>query len=135
MKHNLSKKLPLIFLFFIIFFYTGLSKNNDITFKRFSIAEGLSQGSVYDIFQDSRGFMWFGTRGGGLNKYDSYSFHAYKHKANDSISISSDHVYCMTEDKERNPCTSIDGLYKLCAYHKLYARVGTVCGSSSTSTL
>jgi ligand-binding sensor domain-containing protein/signal transduction histidine kinase len=41
-------------------------------FRRITINEGLSLSSVYSIYQDSKGFMWFGTED-GLNKYDGQS--------------------------------------------------------------
>lgn len=43
-----------------------------VRFKRITINEGLSLSSVYNIYQDSKGFMWFGTED-GLNKYDGQS--------------------------------------------------------------
>lgn len=42
-------------------------------FEKISLEEGLSQGSVYCILQDSEGFLWVGTEG-GLDKYDGYRF-------------------------------------------------------------
>ena len=37
---------------------------------------GLPSNSVYDIFQDSKGFMWFAT-GKGLCRYDGTTFKTY----------------------------------------------------------
>lgn len=42
-----------------------------------SVANGLTQGSVYSIIDDSRGFMWFGTQD-GLNCYDGHRFRTYR---------------------------------------------------------
>ena len=40
-----------------------------LRFDSISIEQGLSQSSVRVIFQDSRGFIWFGTED-GLNRFD-----------------------------------------------------------------
>src|SRR5512134_1683720 len=48
-----------------------------LRFDHINIEEGLSQSSVRVIFQDSRGFLWFGTQD-GLNRYDGYGFKVYK---------------------------------------------------------
>ena len=47
-----------------------------VRFKRITINDGLSLSSVYNIYQDSKGFMWFGTED-GLNKYDGQSITVY----------------------------------------------------------
>jgi ligand-binding sensor domain-containing protein/signal transduction histidine kinase len=47
-----------------------------VRFKRITINEGLSLSSVYNIYQDSKGFMWFGTED-GLNKYDGQTITVY----------------------------------------------------------
>jgi ligand-binding sensor domain-containing protein len=69
-----------------------------LKFEHFSVAQGLSQSSVHCMLQDRQGFLWFGT-GDGLNKYDGYSFAAYKHEAGDSTSISADWVLSIYEDR------------------------------------
>jgi signal transduction histidine kinase/ligand-binding sensor domain-containing protein len=47
-----------------------------VRFKRLTINDGLSLSSVYCIYQDSKGFIWFGTED-GLNKYDGQSVTVY----------------------------------------------------------
>ena len=47
-----------------------------VRFKQITINEGLSLSSVYSIYQDSKGFMWFGTED-GLNKYDGQAITVY----------------------------------------------------------
>ena len=42
-----------------------------LNFKRINNENGLSNSTIETIFQDSRGFMWFGTRD-GLNRFDGY---------------------------------------------------------------
>jgi ligand-binding sensor domain-containing protein/signal transduction histidine kinase len=59
------------------FSYPVFSQGSHIRFKRLTINDGLSLSSVYCIFQDSKGFMWFGTED-GLNKYDGNNFVIYR---------------------------------------------------------
>ena len=48
-------------------------------FKHYSAADGLVQSSVISIFQDSRGYLWFGTLG-GVSRYDGSLFQSYLSK-------------------------------------------------------
>ena len=59
--------------------------------------QGLSQGHVFCVLQDSRGFMWFGTRD-GLNRYDGYKAKIYRHDPKDPNSISNNYIYALSED-------------------------------------
>ncbi len=70
-------------------------------FERISVEQGLSQSSVMAIFQDHKGYMWFGTLN-GLNRYDGYNFTDFRHNPEDSSSISSDQIVAIFEDSERN---------------------------------
>lgn len=49
----------------------------DYHFKRYTINNGLSQNTVFSIFQDKQGFMWFGTKD-GLNRFDGKSFKIFR---------------------------------------------------------
>ena len=42
--------------------------------QNFDVRDGLGQSEVYAIEQDSLGFLWLGTRGGGLSKFDGERF-------------------------------------------------------------
>ncbi len=57
-------------------------------FNKLNAQEGLSQGRISDIIQDSAGFMWFGTRD-GLNRWDGYSMQVYKNSPGNPNSIQS----------------------------------------------
>ena len=56
-----------------------------------SLAEGLSQSSVYGIIQDKKGFTWMATQD-GLNKYDGSIFQIFRDEPFDTNSISSNNT-------------------------------------------
>jgi len=58
---------------------------------------GLSNNGVNSIFQDSRGFIWFGTDD-GLNRYDGYEYVVFRHDIFDTLSIASGQIYDIEED-------------------------------------
>ena len=75
--------------------YTSASK---IEFDRYNIDDGLSQNTVYEVFQDSRGYIWLGTQG-GLDRFNGYDFKHYEHESNDSTSIVNGWIRTINEDK------------------------------------
>ena len=92
--------------YFLLFFLLiagvfAFSQKQRIHFENIGTNAGLSQSNVICIFQDSRGFMWFGTRD-GLNKYDGYKFTLYKYDADDDQSISQSTIHGIVEDDEGN---------------------------------
>ena len=64
-----------------------IDRGNDLRFRRITINDGLSLSSVYCIYQDSKGFMWFGTED-GLNKFDGKNITIYKPDPKDTNSLS-----------------------------------------------
>ncbi|MEO8763455.1 MAG: two-component regulator propeller domain-containing protein [Ginsengibacter sp.] len=77
------------------------SSQRHLKFEHLQTDAGLSQSNVITILQDSRGFMWFGTRD-GLNKYDGYKFTVYKNDPKNKQSISNDYIMNITESSDRN---------------------------------
>lgn len=91
----------------------GFSQDRNLKFEHIGTREGLSQINVSTIIQDSRGFMWIGTRD-GLNRYDGYGFVIYKHSIQDDNSLSSNLVSDLAEDKDGNIwLATLFGLNKL----------------------
>jgi ligand-binding sensor domain-containing protein/serine phosphatase RsbU (regulator of sigma subunit) len=88
----------LLSLFAVFLFIASSRGQNDITFKHLTINEGLSNGSVTCIFQDKKGFMWFGTQD-GLNRFDGYNFKVFKNIPGDSTSLSDNFIFSMFEDR------------------------------------
>ena len=46
-------------------------------FTTYSLGEGLPQSQVFAAIQDSRGYMWFGTQGGGVCRFDGLRFETF----------------------------------------------------------
>lgn len=51
-----------------------------LDFVSYTVDEGLSQSEARAVFQDSRGYLWVGTAGGGACKYNGIEFTEYSHK-------------------------------------------------------
>ena len=90
--HRVTLSILLIFLLFI----PGLYAQYHILFNHLTDANGLSQSSVTCIFQDSKGFMWFGTQD-GLNRYDGYNFKVFKNDPSDTTSLSENFIFSIYE--------------------------------------
>ncbi len=84
-----------ILLIFGIPFYLFAQK---ISFEHILTKDGLSQGSVTSICQDSTGFIWFGTYD-GLNRYDGYNFVVFKNDPKDQTTLSHSNIRSMLIDQ------------------------------------
>jgi diguanylate cyclase (GGDEF)-like protein len=74
------------------------AQDRNLRFEQLSLEDGLSQSYVNTVFQDSRGFMWFGTED-GLNRYDGRSFTIFKHDTEDPSSLSHNFIWDVLEDR------------------------------------
>jgi signal transduction histidine kinase/ligand-binding sensor domain-containing protein/DNA-binding response OmpR family regulator len=83
-------------------------RQRNIPFARLSMEDGLSQSAVNVIFQDSKGFMWFGTQE-GLNRYDGYGFKVFLNDPENPASLSHDVVHGLVEDRAGYLWVGTDG--------------------------
>jgi PAS domain S-box-containing protein len=90
-----------LFIFWQIAGLSAFSQKQNIRFEHLGTEKGLSQSNVICILQDSRGFMWFGTRD-GLNKYDGYEFTVYKNDVKNKNSLSNNYTPDLFESKDGN---------------------------------
>lgn len=72
-----------------------------IKFNHITVENGLNSNTVLCVFQDSEGFMWFGTND-GLTRYDTYELKQYRNNPNDSNSIGNNSIHCISEDTQKN---------------------------------
>ena len=81
--------LTLILSLHLITIYA--ENENPFFFSHLGVEDGLSQVSILSIFQDSEGYIWFGTRN-GANRYDGYEFKVYQNEVNNPASISDNYI-------------------------------------------
>lgn len=94
-------QIHLRFLFFFIFCLVNTNINysqySNLKFENYDLTENISSSTCLEIFQDSEGFMWFGTID-GLNRYDGYNFEVYRPILNDPTSLSNNRINSILED-------------------------------------
>jgi signal transduction histidine kinase/ligand-binding sensor domain-containing protein/DNA-binding response OmpR family regulator len=95
------KFFGLLLLLILLNLSFAYSQQKQIIFDHIENKQGLSQSNVLCILQDSRGFMWFGTRD-GLNRYDGYRFKVFKTEPANKNSISNNFITDMLEDSAGN---------------------------------
>ncbi|MBU3103829.1 ligand-binding sensor domain-containing protein [Clostridium gasigenes] len=77
----------------------GIStKDTNMTFKRITIEDGLSQTSIEYLYQDTEGYMWIGTAD-GLNRYNGHEFEIYRYKEGAKRTIAANYISAIKEDK------------------------------------
>src|SRR6056297_1289784 len=80
-----------------IFILSGLKAQN-YSFREYSLNDGLPQATIYCMIQDSRGYLWLGTDGGGLCRFDGKTFETYKHEDG----LSGNVIRSLFEDEQGN---------------------------------
>lgn len=78
-----------------------------LDFERLSSELGLSQNMVNCLLQDTRGFLWVGTKD-GLNRFDGYRFTTFRYDPFDSLSLSGNVVENMLLDSHGRFWVSTD---------------------------
>src|SRR5690606_10371883 len=59
-----------------------------------------TQRAVASISQDQQGFIWMGTNGLGLNKYNGLDYSSYQYNEKDTTSLSSSFIYITYVDSQ-----------------------------------
>lgn len=76
------------------------SQESNQEFSFVSIKEGIPKTGVSNIIQDHYGFIWIGTNGTGLYKFDGIDYTSYTHRLKDSTSLSSSRIVCSYLDSK-----------------------------------
>mgnify|MGYP002932324071 FL=1 len=97
--------------------------------------EGISQLSVMTICQDTRGYLWLGTRN-GLNRYNGSEYTVFRHHPGDSLSLADNEVNEIREDHSKNLWIGTSrGLSRMCLRTERIRNYFNVDGLSSASIL
>ena len=92
-------KMLIIFILFNILITIKSSAETlyNTEFENMSVDEGLSNEYITSIFQDSKGYIWIGTKD-GLNRYDGERVKVYNCSLNDKNTLSSTYITDIEED-------------------------------------
>ncbi len=83
------KKILILLLIFSFGFKDVFAQK--IFFRNYTVMNGLCANTIWDIEQDSQGFMWFGTKY-GLNRFDGHEFKCYQFDKNNPKSIGNNFI-------------------------------------------
>jgi len=122
--------LTLILGLFILLINVNLVPGQVRRFDHYRVSDGLSQSEILCIFQDSEGYMWFGSQN-GLNKFDGYSFETFFNDPADTNTISNNWIFDICEDQ--NGMIWIGTKKGLNSYDKRTGRFSTIPPPDSLS--
>ncbi|KIA87682.1 hybrid sensor histidine kinase/response regulator transcription factor [Flavobacterium sp. AED] len=111
-----SNKNSTLFLFFLFITASLFSQNSFDNFQFLTIKEGISKRAVSSISQDHYGFMWFGTDGAGLYKYDGINYTNYEYDWKNKNAINSNLIYATYIDSYNRLWVGTDE--GLCLYNR-----------------
>ncbi|MEY3398809.1 MAG: hypothetical protein RL220_1403, partial [Bacteroidota bacterium] len=85
----------LIILSFIFVSASCLAQHTDTYWKFYSREDGLAGSWIRCLAEDSYGYLWIGTQS-GLSRFDGTHFQNYYHSDDDSTSIISNYINCIS---------------------------------------
>lgn len=94
-------KIALVALALFVLGSAVFAGQNEISFDFFSQEDGLPNNQIQTIYQDQKGWMWFGTSQ-GLSRFDGYEFVNFLPSETDSLSLRGTLVRVVCEDRKGN---------------------------------
>jgi ligand-binding sensor domain-containing protein/serine phosphatase RsbU (regulator of sigma subunit) len=90
--------MKIFFCYLALFFFNTIVFAQVYPFKTYAIEQGLPQSEIWDMMSDSRGYLWIGTNGGGLTKFNGKTFQTFTKKDG----LPNEQVSNLIEDKKGN---------------------------------
>ncbi len=87
-----------IYITILLFLFTSVQADQ-FNVEKIGSENGFPSHLIYKIFQDSKGFIWYGTMY-GLYRYDGINYKAFHYDPSDSTSIGNDDVISIFEDSK-----------------------------------
>ena len=80
-------------VFLLLLGYSRSLRAQQPLLRHYTVQDGLPSNVIYYIFQDSRGFIWFGTDQ-GISRFDGHQFHNYS----TTDGLPDNEIFSVTED-------------------------------------
>ncbi|GAB4021711.1 two-component regulator propeller domain-containing protein [Spirosoma migulaei] len=94
--------MRLLYLFILLPFalFAQPTHQTATGWQELTISDGLSQGMIFSIKQDQKGFIWAASRD-GLNRYDGHNFTIFTHDPYNEFSLSGDYCTALLIDSHQ----------------------------------
>ena len=93
------RRLSFILLLVLFALILHAERTNYLYSFNSDLNEGISQLSVMDIYQDSKGYLWFATKN-GLNRFNGKEYVIYRREDGNEQSLSGNSIASVTEDQD-----------------------------------
>lgn len=97
---KLNRFFTAFFCFYILTAVQLWSQKTADEFIFVNLKDGMSKVAISTITQDNYGYIWIGTNGKGVYKFDGVEYVSYKYESTDSLSVNSSLIHCSYLDKK-----------------------------------
>ncbi len=109
-KQSIFVRKLFVLLFLLIFeFNAGFGQEVLPDFEFITINEDFPKRGITSIKEDHQGFIWIGTYGAGLHRYDGISYTSFRYNWQDSTSINSNTINAVFQDRSNNILIGTNG--------------------------
>lgn len=85
---------------FYCFTTSVFSQTSEIEFRHYTADDGLMHNTICRVVQDRKGYIWIGTGGSGLSKFDGRTFTNYSYDKNKPGSLGGNTVFTLLVDNK-----------------------------------